>query len=106
LCRLADARQLGSVDLDGGGGEPLEELMCPDRRFERGPDREPRQKGLRKGDQPGAVAGGLFDDRTRLFDAPVGIEKHRRDVSSGHLVGGIVDHGPGLGLEFPRCSFR
>src|SRR5512135_112835 len=33
-CRLAEACQLGPVDLDGGGGEGLKELMCPDRRLE------------------------------------------------------------------------
>jgi hypothetical protein len=53
--RLAEECQLGPIDRDGGGGEPLEPLMRPDRRLERCPDRESRQKRHRKGDQPGAV---------------------------------------------------
>ena len=61
-CRLADAYQLGSIYHEGGGGEPLQQLMSPDRGIECCPNWEPGQEGLRKGDQPGAVAGRLFDD--------------------------------------------
>ena len=61
-CRLADAYQLGPIYHEGGGGEPLQQLMSPDRGIECCPNWEPGQEGLRKGDQPGAVAGRLFDD--------------------------------------------
>ncbi len=84
-CSIPQPRDLRPCDLDGAGGELLEQLVGQDRRRDRRPDRKRRHERLREDDQPRSGLCGLRDQRACLVDRSLGVEKHRSDVGRGNF---------------------
>src|SRR5262245_20739280 len=74
-----------SGHLDRVCRQTLEELMTFDGCLHRGPDRETRNEGFGKCDEPGASPARLGNQRASLVDSCRRIEKYRRDVGGAHL---------------------
>src|SRR5690606_11205568 len=83
----------GAGDLDGAAAQLVEPRAALDGIHDPVPVGVAGHEDLGKGDELGALAGGLFDERAHFLDGGVRVQDHGGRLYGGDLDDGQVKHG-------------